>query len=129
MLKATKHTNPDGQVVTIYLGSDASIGDCARIGNGASIGSDARIGSYASIGSRARIGDCASIGDRASIGSDAKRYAVRSDDYVFTPATRDGVPMVFAGCREFTHEQAQAHWGPGHPKSVETLAILSFLFC
>ncbi len=104
-MEKRKHTNPDGTVTTIYVGGWATIGGMAAIGEGAT------------------------IGGRAKIGAGARRYAVRSDSYVFTVGTLNGVPTVWAGCRKFNEPQARAHWGdPAHPHRDETLAILDFLF-
>ena len=128
-MEERKHTNPDGEVVTIYIGEWAKIGAGAVIGGWAKIGGRANIGVGAVIGERAVIGVGANIGEWAKIGAGAKRHAVRSDGYVFTVGTLNGVPTVWAGRRGFSEGQARTHWGdPAHPHRAETLAILDFLF-
>ena len=42
-MKLTKHTNPDGTIVTIFVGNGANIGNYTNIGNYAKIGDDAII--------------------------------------------------------------------------------------
>ena len=108
-MKKTQYTNPDGSVVTIWVGDYASIGNRASIGNGAS------------------IGDYARVGNGASIGNGAKRHAVRSDGHVFTVGERNGEKRVFAGCRDFNRAEALKHWDTKHPRYKETRAILKFL--
>lgn len=134
-----EHVNPDGNVVTIWIeiyaiiDSNVDIGRGASIGSYASIGIGARIGSGASIGSGARIGSNASIGSHAIIGigamidANAKRYAVRSDGYVFTVGWRNDEMRIFAGCRDFNRAEALAHWNTNHRLYKETRAILKFL--
>lgn len=49
----------------------------------------------------------------------------RSDGYTFTMQS-DG--SVVAGCRDFTPEEAHAHWGdPNHHKHRESMAIVNAL--
>jgi len=47
----------------------------------------------------------------------------RSDGYTFTLQS-DG--SIVAGCRDFTPDEAKAHWGnPEHHKHRESMAIIS----
>lgn len=63
-----QHTNPDGSVVSIYIGKGASIDKYARVDKHVSIGDGASIGKGVSIDKGVRIGDVVRIGEGAIIG-------------------------------------------------------------
>jgi len=79
------------------------------------------------------VADTADVHDSAYIGPDARvkrgmytstpTSITRSDGYMFTLQS-DG--SIVAGCRDFTPDEAKAHWGdPEHHKHRESMAIIS----
>src|SRR4029079_10263378 len=80
------------------------------IRNGVRIHEYAGVGDGASIGHGAAVGATAVIGPRGAIRPNARRFVQRSDGYVFTLGTRDGEQCIWAGCRDFSIEEAREHW-------------------
>ena len=68
----------------------------------------------------------ASIGDGAYLGGYAHAYHAGKDKrgYHFAALRLSDSVRVFAGCRNFSPEQASAHWGVGRPReNAECLAL------
>ena len=130
-----------------YIGPDALVygnawvyGDALVYGNAwvhdnAWVSGDARVHGNAWVSGDARVsGDAWVLGD-ARVSGDAQvnrgMYAytpisiTRSDGYTFTLQS-DG--SIVAGCRDFTPDEAKAHWGnPEHHKHRESMAIVTAL--
>ena len=117
------------------IGERARIGADAIIGARASIGADARIGTRAWIGARAIIGERVNIDAGAQIGAGvtlntSPPQSRRSDGYLFALYPHDGALRITAGCRDFTLDDARAHWTRtrgGTPLGDESLAIIDHL--
>ncbi len=53
--------------------------------------------------------------------------AQRSDGYMFVAKYVDGELRVWAGCRNFSWDQAVAHWNDSHRHGAESQRIIHFL--
>jgi hypothetical protein len=54
--------------------------------------------------------------------------ATRSDGYTFTAKVVDGELRLWAGCRDFSWDEAVSHWGnPEHTHRKESMRIIRFL--
>lgn len=109
---AHRHPNGGGWVAetahvdeTAYVGPDARVSDYGRVfGNGRVSG-----------GMHIKYGTCTST--PVSI--------TRSDGHTFTLQPND---RIVAGCRDFSPEEADAHWGnPAHHLHAESVAIVAAL--
>lgn len=70
-LTKTNHTNPSGEVVTIYVGENVKIGEGVTIGDGVVIDQDAKISPGVDIGAYSVISPGVEIGNDVWIGPDA----------------------------------------------------------
>ena len=145
---AHRHLNGGGWVAktayvapTVFVGKDAQVYGCAQATGYARIFDHARIFDRARICDRARISGRAQVSGDAWVFRDARAFGdarikrgaylttpisiTRSDGHTFTLQS-DG--SVVTRCRDFTAEEADAHWGdPNHHKRAESLAILNAL--
>jgi len=53
--------------------------------------------------------------------------AQRSDGYLFVAKVVDGELRVWAGCRNFSWDEAVTHWHDGHRLGAESQRIINFL--
>ena len=109
-MEKRQRVNPDGSVVTIYCGDEASIGARAKIGD------EARIGAWARIETPLHYAD----------------GGMRRDGYRFSGIVMDGRIIVSTGCRVgWSMDEARSHWGStGYRDRAlgdETLAMLDLI--
>ena len=114
---------------------DAWVYGDAEVSGNAGVYGDAEVYGNAEVSGNARVFGNAQVFDNAQVYGKAcvKRGQYtstptsisRSDSYTFTLQS-DG--SVVAGCRDFTPEQADAHWGePSHYMHDESWAIIQAL--
>ena len=53
--------------------------------------------------------------------------AQRSDGYMFVAKIVDGEMRIWAGYRNFSWDEAVAHWNDDHPRGAESQRIIHFL--
>ena len=145
---AHRHIKGNGWVAdTANVHNSAYIGPDARVSGNARISGDARVYGNARVHDSARVYANALVYDSARVHGDALVYdsarvygnarvkrgmytstptsITRSDGYMFTLQS-DG--SIVAGCRDFTPDEAKAHWGhPKHHKHRESMAIVTAL--
>ena len=117
-MKAQTHDFRDGNGPVpshIHTKGGGWVADTAYVDKSAHIGPDAQV-----------FGDARVFGD-AQVNRGMYAYTpisiTRSDGYTFTLQS-DG--SIVAGCRDFTPDEAKAHWGhPKHHKHRESMAIIS----
>ena len=64
---------------------------------------------------------------RGGVHTCSPAMAQRSDGYCFIVHPVDGELRVWAGCRDFSWDEAMAHWNEEHQHHAETMRILKFL--
>ena len=62
------HTNPDGSVVEIEVGTCVHIGNHCRLGNGCTLGNYCRLGNGCRLGNYCRLGDDCTLGNHCTLG-------------------------------------------------------------
>ena len=127
---AHRHTNGGGWVAnTTNVHNSAYIGPDARVYGNAWVSGNVWVSGDASVHGDAWVsGDVRVFGD-AQVNRGMYAYTpisiTRSDGYTFTLQS-DG--SIVAGCRDFTPDEAKAHWGnPEHYKHRESMAIVTAL--
>jgi len=144
MTKEQTHDFRDGNGPVpshIHTKGGGSVADTANVHNSAYIGPDARVYGNARVYDNARVYGNARVHGDALVYDSARVYGnarvkrgmytstptsiTRSDGYMFTLQS-DG--SIVAGCRDFTPDEAKAHWGnPEHHKHRESMAIVTAL--
>ena len=110
---AHKHPNGGG-----WISDTATVSATAYVGNNARVCGDARVYGDALVYGNARVNSGSFLETPLCIS--------RSDGYTFT---LQGEGRVLAGCRDFSKEDAYAHWGaPDHYKHKESVAIVNALY-
>ena len=109
---AHKHPNGGGWVAdTALVSRTACVGPNARVYGKAWVSGDARVYGNAQV--------------KRGYYTTTPTSITRSDSYTFTLQS-DG--SIVAECRDFTPEEADAHWGsPDHHKHAESMAIVNAL--
>ena len=93
------------------------VANTANVYDSAYIGPDARVYGNARVYGDARV--------QRGVYTSTPTSITRSDGYMFTLQS-DG--SIVAGCRDFTPDEAKAHWGdPEHYKHRESMAIVTAL--
>ena len=130
------HTKGGGWVAdTANVHNSAYIGEDALVYGNALVYGDALVHDNALVYGNARVyGDAWVSGDAWVYGNALVKRGVytstptsitRSDGYMFTLQS-DG--SIVAGCRDFTPDEAKAHWGHSkHHKHRESMAIVTAL--
>lgn len=139
---AHRHPNGGG-----WVADTAYVDDTAYVGSNAQVFDNAAVYDNATIFDNARIFDRAKVSDDARVHGDVRVFGnaricdnlrIRRGEYAATPITitrSDGhkFPLqsdgsILAGCRDFTPEEADAHWGnPEHRLHHESMAIVNAL--
>ena len=98
------HTNPDGSVVEIEVGTGVHIGDCCRLGSGCTLGDYCMLGDYCRLGSGCALGDyCRQVLD---LGYEERGH------HRCAWTTGKGDVLMSAGCRfAWSLDRARWHWG------------------
>jgi NDP-sugar pyrophosphorylase family protein len=118
-----------------YIGPDARVYGNAWVSGNACVSGNARVHGDARVYGNARVyGDALIHGNARVYGNARVKRGVytctptsitRSDGYMFTLQS-DG--SIVAGCRDFTPDEAKAHWGHAeHHKHRESMAIVTAL--
>ena len=104
------HTNPNKMTVIVRLGTRVMLGDGVRLGT------------------RVMLGDGVRLGDGVELGTPGSPYWCAGRDprgYEVIGYLRADMLRVIAGCRDFTVEDAKAHWSdPGHQNPDAAADIL-----
>ena len=121
---AHKHPNGGGWVAdTALVSRTACVGPNARVYGKAWVSGNARVYGYAQVYGNARVYGNAQV--KRGYYTTTPTSITRSDSYTFTLQS-DG--SIVAECRDFTPEEADAHWGsPDHHKHAESMAIVNAL--
>ena len=124
-----------------YIGPDARVYGNALVYDSAWVSGNARVHDSARVYDNARVYGNARVHGDALVYDSARVYGnarvkrgmytstptsiTRSDGYMFTLQS-DG--SIVAGCRDFTPDEAKAHWGRNeHHKHRESMAIVTAL--
>ena len=102
-----KHRNPNKSEVEVKLGDGVILGNRVRLGNGVTLGDAVRLGNGA-------ILTCVFCAGR-----DARGYEFLAGH----DESRSGEFRIFAGCSDFSVDEARAHWAsnPDALRKVEYL--------
>ena len=123
-MKAQMHDFMDGKGPVpshIHTKGGGWVADTANVYNSAYIGPDARVSGNAWVHDNALVSGDARV--KRGVYAYTPISITRSDGYTFTLQS-DG--SIVAGCRDFTPDEAKAHWGhPKHHKHRESMAIIS----
>ena len=131
-MKAQTHDFRDGNGPVpshIHTKGGGWVADTAHVHNSAYIGPDALVYGNARVYGDAWVsGDARVYGNalvKRGVYTSTPTSITRSDGYMFTLQS-DG--SIVAGCRDFTPDEAKAHWGhPEHHKHRESIAIVTAL--
>ena len=64
---------------------------------------------------------------RGGVFHNSPSCAQRSDGYMFVAKHVAGQLRIWAGCRNFSWDEAVAHWNDEHPRGAESQRIIHFL--
>ena len=130
------YIGPDARVSgDAWVYGDAWVSGNAWVSGSALVDGDARVSGNARVYGSARVSGNAWVSGSALVDGDARvkrgmytstpTSITRSDGCMFTLQS-DG--SIVAGCRDFTPDEAKAHWGdPEHHKHRESMAIVTAL--
>ena len=106
-----------------WVSGNARVHDSARVYDNARVYGNARVHGDALVYDSARVYGNARV--KRGMYTSTPTSITRSDGYMFTLQS-DG--SIVAVCRDFTPDEAKAHWGdPEHHKHRESMAIVTAL--
>ena len=122
-MKEQTHDFRDGKgpvLSHIHTRGGGWVADTAHVDKSAHIGPDAQVFGDAWVSGDACVSGDARV--KRGVYTSTPTIITRSDGYMFTLQS-DG--SIVAGCRDFTPDEAKAHWGhPKHHKHRESMAIV-----
>ena len=127
------HTNPDGSVVEIEVGTGVHIGDCCRLGSGCTLGDYCMLGDYCRLGSDCTLGDCCRLGSGCTLGDCCRQVLDLGHEergyYRCAWTTGKGDVLMSVGCHfAWSLDKARRHWGsPAYPDRARGDAYLRLI--